>query len=43
MIAAAHNNTGSEYDIKETFTGKTDRVYGKMIKLHLPLSGVKRK
>ena len=30
MISAIHYNTGSEYDLKETFTGKRDDVYANM-------------
>ena len=30
MLMAIHSNTGSEYDIKETFIGKRDDVYAKM-------------
>ena len=27
MLLATHANTGSEYDINETFIGKSDRIY----------------
>ena len=33
MLTALHSNTGSEYDIKETFNGKRDDVYSKMCSL----------
>lgn len=33
MLIAIHSNTGSEYDIKESFTGKRDDVYSKMSSL----------
>ena len=33
MLMAIHSNTGSEYDLKESFTGKRDDVYKKMTDL----------
>ena len=32
MVAAFDVNTGSEYDMRETFVGKDDRVYGQLAK-----------
>ena len=29
-LTAVHSTTGSEYDIKEVFVGRDDRIYGKM-------------
>jgi len=39
MIMAMHSTTGSEHDIQETFTGKSDEYYAKMISIVLRETG----
>lgn len=41
MISAAHNNTGSEYDLNEVFVGRTDAVYSQMSNILLTDFGFK--
>ena len=33
LLLAVHSTTGSEYDIKETFVGKTDKDYSAMVQI----------
>ena len=41
MLMAFHSNTGSEYDIKESFNGKRDDVYQKMTSLIMATGRIK--
>ena len=41
MITAMHSTTGSEYDIAESFVGKSDKYYANMISIVKRETGVK--